>query len=512
MRGPLSFLKLRHLTRAAGVIVACIFLWYALAPAAPPEEEPVEIASPPAMEPVPEAVEEPEPPKENRPPTVNDVELAGPWYGPMSGLCVASDPDQDGLSYEVRDRPSHGRAWLADGRITYVPNRGFSGRDSFTYRASDGQAFSECATVTIEVKACAFTVWVWGSDSHGLFGKGTEETWRLTPTRVDRLGDDVVEVAIGCNHAAVLKGDGTVFTCGFNTYGELGKGTTKHAFTWELTEAATGVAHVETQIDTTYARKRDGTFVCWGKFWNHQTPEEHKWGPYGFAFPVQTGRYSVGDQQILTIDTAGRAWVWGALKPWKWPPVGGSEGKPWMVSGVEGVVAITTTSSHSLLLCGDGALWRWGSGFYGDLEFPTTGPERIEVPCRAVDVASGSEHHLVLADDGTVWAWGQNSNGQLGDGTTETRREPVRVEGLTDVVAISSISGSSLALTRDGVLWGWGGNSLGMLGDGTLTTRTVPTRVKLQGRIADFRACWNSSYALTIERDGEQSPDEADVF
>ena len=38
-----------------------------------------------------------------------------------------------------------------DGAITYIPNPGFRGADSFTYQASDGSALSNIATVTLSI-------------------------------------------------------------------------------------------------------------------------------------------------------------------------------------------------------------------------------------------------------------------------------------------------------------------------------------------------------------------------
>ena len=50
--------------------------------------------------------------------------------------------------------PANGSLTLnADGSFTYTPNADFLGSDSFTYRASDGTASSEVATVSITVNA-----------------------------------------------------------------------------------------------------------------------------------------------------------------------------------------------------------------------------------------------------------------------------------------------------------------------------------------------------------------------
>jgi hypothetical protein len=58
-----------------------------------------------------------------------------------------------GLSAEIVDNVTHGALTLnADGSFTYTPEPGYSGGDSFTYRASDGSNNSNEATVTLTVK------------------------------------------------------------------------------------------------------------------------------------------------------------------------------------------------------------------------------------------------------------------------------------------------------------------------------------------------------------------------
>jgi VCBS repeat-containing protein len=63
-----------------------------------------------------------------------------------------SDVDDDLLTAVVVDLPAHGTlAFNSDGSFTYTPESGYSGLDSFTYHASDGQLESELATVNITV-------------------------------------------------------------------------------------------------------------------------------------------------------------------------------------------------------------------------------------------------------------------------------------------------------------------------------------------------------------------------
>ena len=65
----------------------------------------------------------------------------------------ATDVDGDTLSFTVVTGPSNGSLSGAAPNLTYTPVANFNGSDSFTYRANDGTADSNVATVTITVNA-----------------------------------------------------------------------------------------------------------------------------------------------------------------------------------------------------------------------------------------------------------------------------------------------------------------------------------------------------------------------
>ncbi|QYG93327.1 tandem-95 repeat protein [Iamia sp. SCSIO 61187] len=63
-----------------------------------------------------------------------------------------TDADGDALTAALGDDVDHGTLALqADGSFTYTPDAGFTGEDTFTYRASDGDLPSGAATVTLTV-------------------------------------------------------------------------------------------------------------------------------------------------------------------------------------------------------------------------------------------------------------------------------------------------------------------------------------------------------------------------
>ncbi|MHB8897626.1 MAG: cadherin-like domain-containing protein, partial [Thermoguttaceae bacterium] len=69
---------------------------------------------------------------------------------------LANDADADGNAMVVSlvDGPTHGSVTLAgDGSFQYTPQTGFHGEDSFTYRATDGEAQGSVTLVTLLVEA-----------------------------------------------------------------------------------------------------------------------------------------------------------------------------------------------------------------------------------------------------------------------------------------------------------------------------------------------------------------------
>src|SRR5206468_2611036 len=65
-----------------------------------------------------------------------------------------SDVDGDALSAVLVSRPTHGGLTLnTNGSFSYVPAANYNGPDSFTYKANDGAADSNVATVSLTVTA-----------------------------------------------------------------------------------------------------------------------------------------------------------------------------------------------------------------------------------------------------------------------------------------------------------------------------------------------------------------------
>lgn len=88
------------------------------------------------------------------PPTAVDDALSAAPTGVQDVLANDSDADGDPLSVSASTQPANGTATCsATGACLYSANAGFTGSDSFTYTASDGNGGTTSATVAVTVSA-----------------------------------------------------------------------------------------------------------------------------------------------------------------------------------------------------------------------------------------------------------------------------------------------------------------------------------------------------------------------
>ena len=88
----------------------------------------------------------------NDPPIAYDVEALTCEGTPVEVTLHGSDIDGDAISFQSANPPAHGHlsSIVAD-KVTFTPDAGYYGPDSFTYQASDGTTYSPSATITITV-------------------------------------------------------------------------------------------------------------------------------------------------------------------------------------------------------------------------------------------------------------------------------------------------------------------------------------------------------------------------
>jgi alpha-tubulin suppressor-like RCC1 family protein len=312
------------------------------------------------------------------------------------------------------------------------------------------------------------TVWAWGYNVVGQLGNGTVKSSDV-PVQVSGLSS-VIAIAAGTDHSLALKSDGTVWAWGDNEDGELGN----YPFTLENSDVPvqvsglSSVAAIAAGSAFSMALKSDGTVWTWGinSYGNLGN------GIYGGTsyMPAQVtslaGVMAIasGDLHQLALKKDGTVWAWGENE---YGEVGNGTftnpsapgiGTPVQVSGLAGVTAISGGDSYSLALKSDGTVWAWGLNDDGQLGNGTATisgttpgccsdiPGQLSGLTGVTAIAAGFDHGMAVKSDGTVWAWGAGDFGELGNGTFQGSPMPVQVSGLSGAAAIAGGTHFSLAL------------------------------------------------------------------
>jgi hypothetical protein len=91
----------------------------------------------------------------NQPPVANAQSVTVLKDTPKAITLTATDPEGSSLTYAIVLPPAHGTLSGTAPNVTYTPAGGYTGADSFTFKANDGLLDSNVAIVTITVSASA---------------------------------------------------------------------------------------------------------------------------------------------------------------------------------------------------------------------------------------------------------------------------------------------------------------------------------------------------------------------
>ncbi|WGD36251.1 hypothetical protein [Lysinibacter sp. HNR] len=303
-------------------------------------------------------------------------------------------------------------------------------------------------------------LYAWGRTNYGLGDTaGTRQSSVPIPVDMSGVlsGKKITRIASSGNHTLVLADDGTVYSWGYNGYGQLGSGS------------------VDTFSAQPVAVDMGGAFA--GKM----VVAIHASAFHSLAVTSDGGIYSWGGNDFGQL---GNPFLSSSRVP---VPVGGNE----LLDKT--VVAVSGGDYHSMALTSDGRVYTWGTNTAGQLG--VTGVYTAGLPI-AVDTSgvlsgktvvqiSGSMlNSSALTEDGKVYTWGLNVSGQLGNGTVDDSSVPVAVSptgsfGDAPISKISMGEETVLALAEDGTLHAWGSNAQHQLGNGGSTSSTIPVAVDM---------------------------------
>ena len=160
------------------------------------------------------------------------------------------------------------------------------------------------------------TLWTWGSNANGTLGDNTV-TDKFTPVTTFAGGTNWKQVGGGYSYCAAIKTDGTLWTWGNNGYGKLGNNTSGTNILTPVTTFAGGTnwKQVSGGTDHCAAIKTDGTLWTWGRNSEGQlgdnTTTTRSTPVTTFAGGTNWKQISCGGYHCAAIKTDGTLWTWG---------------------------------------------------------------------------------------------------------------------------------------------------------------------------------------------------------
>ncbi len=280
------------------------------------------------------------------------------------------------------------------------------------------------------------TLWGWGKNDDGQLGDGTTQEARVPV----QIGTDTgwASVAAGVFHTLALKSDGSLYAWGDNADGRVGDGSVQRRSVPVLINDLSGTnwAVISAGQAHSAAVKRDGTLWTWGfNFWGQLgTGDTNR-----RTVPTQIGGGSTdwasvaaGGEHTLALKTNGELWACGSNY---FRALGiGSSGQYTTLQRVgsdSDWVAVAAAQYTSFALKSNGTLWSWGSGYDSELGTGTTfqsSPRQVGTATDWVAISAMHRDCMARKADGTLWAWGDNTFGQSGSGASSgDQAAPVQV-------------------------------------------------------------------------------------
>jgi alpha-tubulin suppressor-like RCC1 family protein len=107
------------------------------------------------------------------------------------------------------------------------------------------------------------TVWSWGYNGSGQLGTGNNARIVRTPARVTSL-DSVRAITAGNSHMVALKQDGTLWTWGSNSSGQLGNTTASYSAAPLQVAGIKNIIDITASVGHTFAIAANNTVWAWG--------------------------------------------------------------------------------------------------------------------------------------------------------------------------------------------------------------------------------------------------------
>jgi alpha-tubulin suppressor-like RCC1 family protein len=293
---------------------------------------------------------------------------------------------------------------------------------------SAGYYYSLFLVETGEVYSC-------GNNSYGQLGRNVASG---SPTSVN-LGlipdlSNIIQISGGSSCSLFLNSSGQVYSCGVNLSGQLGRNIASGSSTATNLGVISSLSNI-TQISTGNS--------------------------YSLFLNSSKKVYSCGDNSRGQL---GRNIASGSS----------TATNLGVISSLSNITQISAECIHSLFLNSSGQVYSCGYNVYGELgrnvaygSETTTNLGLISDLSNITQISTGYDYSLFLNSSGQVYNCGNNDNGQLGRNIATGSKTSVNLGLISDLSSITKISANyyhSLFLNSSGQVYSCGFNTYGQLG------------------------------------------------
>lgn len=306
-------------------------------------------------------------------------------------------------------------------------------------------------------------VFCWGNNARGQVGSRTEYLAHVT--RIDALGEGVLQVSRGGEFTCALDRERQVWCWGGNNFGQRGDGTmgSDSPLPVPILPIAGQVLALSGGGTHMCARTAEQEAWCWGN---------NGWGELGLGFtsrdapgiatPQPVSALSGQVEQLAGAEvqtcaaSATTTWCWGGRdeNAQSGPP------EPRVVDwgGVTGELSMgrerTCAVDHGRATC-------WNANYHVHPELYELESLAIAEPVHGLSL--GEWHGCAIGESGRLYCWGNNDKAQLGRGTQQEWMNPpgevTRHAGSYSRVAVGD--DFTCAIDQWSELWCWGDNTFG---------------------------------------------------
>ena len=310
------------------------------------------------------------------------------------------------------------------------------------------------------------SVWSCGYNYNGQLGLGTSGSSnnKTTFTQVTtNINNDVKQIACGNSYVFILKNDGSVWSCGFNNRGQLGLNNTnnKTTFTQVTTNINNDVKQIDCGTSHTAILKNDGSvWSCgynqYGTLGLNNTTDKYTFTQVTTNINNDVKQISCIANEIIILKNDGSVWGCG-YNNYGQLGLGDTTKRTTFTQITTNGKKISSNNCSMLILKNDGSLWGCGLNDGGQLGCDSdTGSMTamnksltqvtVNINNDVNEIFCGYNHSLIIKNDGSIWVAGSNSKGQLGLGDANSRNR------FTELVNSDSLNNAILQLQTEAII------------------------------------------------------------